>query len=84
MSSRVIGKTSSGPLVLNDGGGGSRRLAMDRLDMHFPTTDRRTLVLTRYTEPNADQKLLMRQLKLELPPRIITAPPAIHHPAPAL
>ena len=28
------------------------------LDVHFPTTDGRTLILSRYTEPNVDQKLL--------------------------
>ena len=58
--------------------------AIQMLDVHFPTTDRRTLVLTRYTEPNADQKLLLRQLKLELPPqpppRITTATSAVRHP----
>ena len=62
--------------------------AIQMLDVHFPTTDGRTLVLTRYTEPNADQKLLLRQLKLELPPqpppRITTATPAARHTAPAL
>ncbi|MDE2379363.1 IS1634 family transposase [Bradyrhizobium sp.] len=62
--------------------------AIQMLDVHFPTTDRRILVLTRYTEPNADQKLLLRQLKLELPPqpppRLTTAPPAVRYPAPAL
>jgi transposase len=62
--------------------------AIQMLDVHFPTTDHRTLVLTRYTEPNADQKLLLRQLKLELPPqpppRITTATPAVRHQAPAL
>jgi transposase len=47
------------------------------LDVHFPTTDRRTLILTRYTELNADQKLLVKQLNLDLPPQPaprITAP----------
>lgn len=62
--------------------------AIQMLDVHFPTTDHRTLVLTRYTEPNADQKLLLAQLKLELPPqpppRITTATPPVRHPAPAL
>ena len=55
------------------------------LDVHFPTTDGRTLILSRYTELNADQKLLVNRLKLNLPsqplPRI-TAPPA-GKPAPA-
>jgi transposase len=39
------------------------------LDVHFPTTDRRTLILSRYTEPNAEQKILINQLKLTLPPQ---------------
>ena len=46
-------------------------------DVHFPTTDGHKLILTRHTEPNADQKLLLRQLKLDLPsqpPPRITAP----------
>jgi len=55
------------------------------LDVHFPTTDGRTLILSRYTELNADQKLLVNRLKLNLPsqplPRI-TAPAG--KPAPAL
>ena len=37
------------------------------LDVHFPTTDGRTLILSRYTELNADQKILVKQLKLSLP-----------------
>jgi transposase len=43
--------------------------AVQMLDVHFPTTDGRTLILSRYTELNADQKLLVRQLNLELPPQ---------------
>lgn len=43
--------------------------AVQMLDVYFPTTDGRTLVLTRYTELNADQKLLVRQLNLSLPPQ---------------
>jgi transposase len=61
--------------------------AIQMLDVHFPTTDGRTLILSRYTELNADQKLLVRQLKLDLPaqpPLRITAPtgqlaPAAQH-----
>jgi transposase len=52
--------------------------AVQMLDVHFPTTDGRTLVMSRYTELNADQKLLVKQLKLDLPsqpPPRITAPP---------
>jgi hypothetical protein len=57
--------------------------AVQMLDVHFPTTDGRTLILSRYTELNADQKLLVKQLKLDLPsqpPPRITAPTG--HPAP--
>jgi hypothetical protein len=43
--------------------------AVQMLDVHFPTTDGRTLVMSRYTEFNADQKLLVKQLKLDLPPQ---------------
>src|SRR6266436_6712375 len=35
------------------------------LDVHFPTTDGRTLILTRHTEPTADHKILLHQLNLE-------------------
>ena len=46
------------------------------VDVHLPTTDGRTVVLSRYTEPEADQALLLRQLKMSLPaqppPRIIS------------
>ncbi len=53
------------------------------LDVHFPTTDGRTLILSRYTELNADQKLLVKRLKLDLPcqppPRITaSAGKAVH------
>jgi transposase len=43
----------------------------------LPTTDGRTLILSRYTELNADQKLLVNHLRLDLPsqpPPRITAP----------
>ncbi len=43
--------------------------AVQMLDVHFPTTDGRRLILSRYTELNADQKLLLKQLKLDLPPQ---------------
>src|SRR6202451_3809430 len=51
--------------------------AVQILDVHFPTTDGRTLILSRYTELTAEQKLLVHQLKLDLPPQPpprITAP----------
>ena len=43
--------------------------AIQMLDVQFPTTDGRTLILTRYTEPNTDQKLLIDRLNLTLPPQ---------------
>ena len=43
--------------------------AMQMLDVKFPTTDGRTLILSRYTEPETDHKLLLEQLKLTLPPQ---------------
>ena len=62
--------------------------AIQMLDVHFPTTDGRTLILTRHTELTADQKLLVRQLKLDLPPqpapRISAPSNAVRAPANAL
>ena len=55
--------------------------AVQMLDVHFPTTDGRTLVMSRYTEFNAEQKMLVKQLKLDLPPQ---PPPRITAPATAL
>jgi hypothetical protein len=62
--------------------------AIQMLDVHFPTTDGRTLVLSRTIEPDADQKLLLRRLGLTLPPqpppRIAAAVPAPQQPRPAM
>jgi Transposase DDE domain len=41
--------------------------AMQMIDVHVPTTDGRELVLTRYTEPEPELKLLLGKLRLELP-----------------
>jgi hypothetical protein len=54
--------------------------AIQMLDVHFPTTDGRTLILSRYTELTAEQKLLVQQLKLDLPPQ---PPPRITAPSKA-
>ena len=43
--------------------------ALQMLDVKFPTTDGRTLILSRYTEPDTDHKLLLEQLRLTLPPQ---------------
>ena len=51
--------------------------AIQMLDVSFPTTDGRRLIMPRYTEPNPEQALLLHQLNLVLPlqppPRITTA-----------
>ena len=47
------------------------------LDVHLPTTDGRTVILSRYTQPETDVRLLLQQLKLELPPQ---PPPKITQP----
>jgi transposase len=43
--------------------------AIQMLDIHFPTTDGRTLIFSRYTEPNTDQQILFDRLNLTLPPQ---------------
>ena len=51
--------------------------AIQMVDLHLPTTDGRTMLLSRYTEPEPDQLLLLRRLKMELPaqppPRVASA-----------
>ncbi len=41
--------------------------AMQMIDVHLPTTDGREVILTRYTQPEKDQRVLLEQLKLKLP-----------------
>ena len=41
--------------------------AMQMIDVHIPTSDGRQLILSRYTQPEPDQKLLLEKLKLKLP-----------------
>ena len=52
--------------------------AVQMIDVHVPTTDGRELLLTRYTQPEPELKLLLEKLKLELPaqppPKITVAP----------
>ena len=53
--------------------------AIQMLDVSFPTTDGRRLVMPRYTEPEPEQALLLHHLKLSLPaqppPRITISNP---------
>jgi hypothetical protein len=48
---------------------------MQMLDVTFPTTDGRRLVMPRYPQPTPEQKLLLHQLQLTLPDQ---PPPRIH------
>ncbi len=41
--------------------------AIQMIEVELPTTDNRLIVLSRYTEPEKDQLLLLQQLKLQLP-----------------
>lgn len=55
---------------------------MQMVDVHLPTTDGRELVLSRYTQPEADHRMLLELLHLKLPeqpPPKITAKLAKQH-----
>jgi len=41
--------------------------AVQMVDVRIPTTDGRELLLTRYTQPEPELKLLLERLRLELP-----------------
>ena len=41
--------------------------AIQMLEVHIPTSDGRTLVMPRYTEPEAPQQMILEKLKLTLP-----------------
>ncbi len=51
--------------------------AVQRIDVHLPTTDGRYIMLTRYTQPEPELKLLIDRLAYTLPqqplPKISTA-----------
>jgi transposase len=51
--------------------------AMQMIDVYLPTSDGRTIILSRYTQPETELQLLLSQLKLQLPdqppPRITAA-----------
>lgn len=50
---------------------------MQMIDVYLPTSDGRTIILSRYTQPETELQLLLNQLKLQLPdqppPRITAA-----------
>ena len=41
--------------------------ALPMIDVHLPTTDHREGIWSRYTQPEADQKILVEKLRLRLP-----------------
>lgn len=41
--------------------------SVQMIDVHLPTTDKREVILSRYTQPEKDLQLLLNQLKLQLP-----------------
>ncbi len=41
--------------------------AVSMVDVHLPTTDGRTVIMARYTQPEKELKLLLKRLKIELP-----------------
>src|SRR5262249_24970635 len=41
--------------------------SMQMVDVPLPTTDGRALTLTRYTQPEPRQRMLLEQLRLQLP-----------------
>jgi hypothetical protein len=55
--------------------------AIQMLDVWFPTTDGRWLIMPRYTEPEAEQALLLYKLKLNLP--VQPLPVSWRRPSPA-
>ena len=41
--------------------------AIQMVDVHLPTTDGRTVILSRYTEPEIDQAILLQSLPIVVP-----------------
>jgi hypothetical protein len=54
--------------------------ALQLIDIEIPTTDGREIQLTRHTEPQAELKLLLNKLKLELPAQPPREPPPFKPP----
>jgi hypothetical protein len=42
-------------------------------DVHLPTTDGRTTIMSRYTEPQVDHTILLQRLPNQPPPSVIAA-----------
>jgi len=43
--------------------------AVQMIDVHLPTTDQRTVILSRHTEPEPELRMLLDQMRLTLPPQ---------------
>ena len=41
--------------------------AVQMIDVHLPTTDGRTVIMSRYTQPEPDLQILLKQLRLSFP-----------------
>lgn len=41
--------------------------AVQMIDVHLPTTDGRTVIMSRYTQPEPELQVLLQQLRLQLP-----------------
>jgi hypothetical protein len=41
--------------------------AVQMIDVHLPTTDGRAVIMSRYTQPEPELQILLRQLRLSLP-----------------
>ena len=59
--------------------------AVQMVDVRIPTTDRRELLLTRYTQPEPELELLLERLRLTLPaqppPKISASPDRLRQPS---
>ena len=54
--------------------------AVQMIDVHLPTTDRREILLTRYTHPEPELQLIIDRLKLRLPAQLPPTSAAINKP----
>jgi len=43
--------------------------AVQMIDVHLPTTDQRTVILSRHTEPEPELRMLLDRMRLTLPPQ---------------
>jgi hypothetical protein len=50
--------------------------AVQMIDVHLPTTDGRTVIMSRHTQPEPELQILLKQLRLSFPnqssPRVAT------------